>query len=73
MQDKTVITGIIVTIIYFFIGMVTGIFMGVKHCQSAHKEPMDALGIERFQKCEINTTNCHSNWYEIVWKKEHHK
>ena len=31
---------------------------------------MDALGIERFQKCEITTTNCHSNWYEIVWKKD---
>ena len=22
--------------------------------------PMKALGIEKFQKCEINTTNCHS-------------
>ena len=32
--------------------------------------PMNALGIEKFQKCEINTTNCHSNWYEIVWRKD---
>ena len=35
-----------------------------------YRIPMRELGIERFQKYEIHTTNCHSNWYEIVWKKD---
>lgn len=40
------------------------------YIKGAYRKPMDALGIERFQRCEINTTNCHSNWYEIVWRKD---
>lgn len=59
------------------IGFVFGLLFGVICCTSyvdrVYRIPMYSLGIERFQKCEINTTNCHSNWYEIVWKKEHHK
>lgn len=57
-----------------FLSMVIGIFIGAiggtEYVMHNYKMPMDALGIERFQKREINTTNCHSNWYEIVYKKD---
>ena len=54
----------------FGLGVVSGIWFSACHIVMHYKGPMDALGIERFQKCEIHTTNCHSNWYEIVWKKD---
>ena len=57
----------------FGLGVISGIWFSVYHIDTNYKVPMNALGIERFQKCEINTTNCHSNWYEIVWKKEKQK
>ena len=52
------------------LGFITGVVLLNWHVRAAYTEPMEALGIERFQKCEINTPNYHSNWYEIVWKKE---
>lgn len=55
---------------WILLGFVSGVTLHGVFCDAVHKIPMDALGIEKFQKCEINTTNCHSNWYEIVWKKE---
>ena len=50
-------------------GFMLGLMFGVILCRDTHTKPMEALGIEKFQKCEINTTNCHSNWYEIIWKE----
>lgn len=55
------------------IGLIIGLMLSNLYIRVTYTEPMDALGIERFQKCEINTTNCHSNWYEIVYKKEKQK
>ena len=52
------------------LGFITGVLILNLHVRVAYTEPMNALGIERFQKYEIHTTNCHSNWYEIVWKKD---
>ena len=52
------------------LGFIAGVLLLNWYIRVAYTEPMDALGIERFQKCEINTTNCHSTWYEIVWKKD---
>lgn len=60
-------------LLLLLIGVLGGVMLFGMICTGLHTKPMDALGIERFQRCEINTTNCHSNWYEIVWKKEHHK
>lgn len=61
-----------------FLAAIAGLFVGVfcmlvlcsSYVNDTYRKPMDALGIERFQKCEINTTNCHSNWYEIVYKEK---
>ena len=64
---------IIGALILFMVGFVLGIAFSFNLCTYRYRVPMDALGIERFQKCEINTTNCYSNWYEIVWKKEKQK
>ena len=60
-----------------FIGFLMGSWLTALifelYIQYKYEYPMEALSIERFQKCEIHTTNCHSNWYEIVWKKEKQK
>ena len=64
---------ILVALILFAMGMCVGLGMSSIYIQQHYRDPMDALGIERFQKCEISTTNCHSNWYEIVYKKEKQK
>ena len=61
---------IIRVLIFYGIGVVSGIWFSARYITINYREPMDYLGIDRFQKCEINTTNCHSNWYEIVWKKK---
>ena len=61
---------IICILIMYGVGIVSGIWISNRYIETNYKIPMDALGIEKFQKCEIHTTNCHSNWYEIVWKKE---
>ena len=61
---------IVIILCLFFIGFIFGIMLHGAFCDAIHKIPMEALGIDRFQRCEINTTNCHSNWYEIIWKKE---
>jgi hypothetical protein len=57
-----------------FVGFLSGLLVGIHIGNGAvdvdYRIPMAAVGIERFQKCEINTINCQSNWYEIVWKKE---
>lgn len=58
----------IISIVCILFGFCIGGCMAWVLCDEAHTKPMDALGIEKFQKCEINTTNCHSNWYEIVWR-----
>ncbi len=62
------------TFLSVFLGMLIGAWIAgwasASYIKDEYREPMDALGIERFQRCEINTTNCHSNWYEIVYKKE---
>ena len=57
-------------VVIFFSGCIVGFLCSSILCEINHDIPMMSLGIERFQKCEINTTNCHSNWYEIVWKKD---
>ena len=57
-------------LILFLLGIILGVALSSTYIQQHYRDPMDALGIERFQKCEINTTNCHSNWYEIVYKKD---
>ena len=57
-------------LILFVVGIFLGIALSASYIQQHYRAPMDALGIEKFQKCEIHTTNCHSNWYEIVWKKK---
>ena len=64
---------ITVALILFALGMIIGVAESSIYIQQYYRDPMDALGIERFLKCEINTINCHSNWYEIVWKKEKQK
>ncbi len=64
---------IIEALILFVLGICFGILLSYSYIQQYYRAPMDALGIEKFQKCEIHTTNCHSNWYEIVWKKEKQK
>ena len=61
---------IIVALMLFALGLCCGLAVSSTYMQQHYRAPMDALGIERFQECEIHTTNCHSNWYEIVWKKE---
>lgn len=61
---------IISELITFWIGISIGVVLSVSYMHHHYIYPMNALGIEKFQKCEINTTNCHSNWYEIVWKKD---
>ena len=57
-------------LILFALGLVLGLAVSSIYMQQHYRDPMDALGIEKFQKCEIHTTNCHSNWYEIVYKKD---
>ena len=57
-------------LIHVVLGMVLGFWLSFCHIVDRYWKPMDALGIEKFQKCEINTTNCHSNWYEIVYKEK---
>ena len=57
-------------ILFLMFGVVLGIMFHGVLCCAEHTKPMDALGIERFQRCEINTTNCHSNWYEIIWNNK---
>ena len=68
---------IMATLILFVLGIFLGVALASSlsstYIQQHYRDPMDDLGIERFQRCEINTTNCHSNWYEIVWKKEKQK
>ena len=64
---------IIGALILFMLGLMLGLAVSSTYVQEHYKDPMKALGIEKFQKCEINTPNCHSNWYEIVWKKEKQK
>ena len=54
----------------FLSGACFGIHTGNRAIDEDYRIPMAAVGIERIQKCEINTTNCHSNWYEIVYKKD---
>lgn len=61
---------IITALMFFLFGVLFGIWFSARYITINYRDPMDALGIERFQKCEITTTNCHSNWYEIVWKKD---
>lgn len=62
------------SVLSVLLGMLMGVLIAglvsASYIKDSYREPMDALGIERFQRCEINTTNCHSNWYEIVYKKE---
>lgn len=57
----------------FIVGLIVGGFViwviMDEYIDYQYKIPMKSLGIEKFQKCEINTTNCHSNWYEIIYKK----
>ena len=60
---------IIGALILFMLGLILGLAVSSTYVQEHYEVPMNALGIEKFQKCEINTTNCHSNWYEIVYKK----
>lgn len=57
-------------LLLFALGIFLGILLSSFYIQDHYGDPMKALGIERFQKCEINTTNCHSNWYEIVYKEK---
>ena len=64
---------IIGAFIFYGTGVFSGIWVSARYITINYRDPMDTLGIERFQKCEIYTTNCHSNWYEIVWKKEKQK
>lgn len=52
------------------LGFSVGVLCMSVYLKTYYLDPMEDLGIERFQKCEIHTTNCHSNWYEIVYKKE---
>lgn len=51
-----------------FIGFLMGSWLTAWICefyiQDKYEAPMEALGIEKFQKHEINTT------YKIVYKKE---
>ena len=61
---------IICLIIMYGVGIVSGIWISTRYITINYRDPMDALGIEKFQKCEINTINCHSNWYEIVYKEK---
>lgn len=68
-----IMDNIIGVLIIYVIGVVSGIWFAAHFTRVNYRVPMDALGIEKFQKCEIHTTNCHSNWYEIVWKKEKQK
>ena len=64
---------ILMVSLFFFFGMLAGVFLHCGYCHGVHEKPMEELGIEKFQRCEINTTNCHSNWYEIIWKEKNHK
>lgn len=58
------------SLLLLLIGILFGVLLHWMICRDLHTDPMNALGIERFQRCVINTTNCHSNWYEIVYKEK---
>jgi len=45
-----------------------GLCLGVIVSEYVHKDTLNEVGIKYIKKCEVDTPNCHSNWYEIVWK-----
>ena len=53
-------------------GIVLGFVLG--YCEGGDIQNDDtarrfkAVGIREIRKCRVDTANCQSNWYEIVWE-----
>lgn len=57
---QNILIGVIIGFVLTFVPTVIG-------CIIVYDNELNSVGIERIARCEINTSNCHSNWNEIVW------
>lgn len=59
----TIFACITVSILAFLYGLL----ISRKDMSDSNKSILHSVGIDHIAKCSIDTPNCHSNWYEIVW------
>ena len=61
-------------LIGMFIGLFMGVIFGIRCvvdlCRSQH-ERLDSVGIDQIKYCTVDTDQCHTNYYKIIWKKDY--
>ena len=66
------ITDDMVPAVTFVSGIVLGFVLGcceggdIRNDDAARR--FKAVGIREIRECRVDTANCQSNWYEIVWE-----
>lgn len=61
---------VLACVIAAILSFVFGLLISHKDMSDSNKSILHSVGIDHIAKCSIDTPNCHSNWYEIVWIDE---
>lgn len=57
----------IMILIFCVASFTYGLCMGMSMGSAKSETALKGVGIKEIRRCTIDTPNCQSNWYEIVW------